>query len=187
MRNNLELRRKLFHIFSLLLWIPPVLYLSKPLVVLVFFVVISLNLAVVLKIEPISGAFKVFIDLFERERNLSKPGIQALFANVGIFLSFILFGKEATVVGVLVLAVGDGFSGLVGYHLGRRRLFYNPSKSVEGSFAFLIGSLLTLYPLTDFQTALKVSVLGTIVESLPVKVDDNLIIPLVSAGVFYFV
>jgi dolichol kinase len=47
---NLELRRKLFHIFSILLWLLPLFLLSKPLLLLLCLLVILLNLSLVFKL-----------------------------------------------------------------------------------------------------------------------------------------
>ncbi|GAB6065413.1 SEC59/DGK1/VTE5 family protein [Aquifex pyrophilus] len=176
----LELRRKLFHICSLLLLIIPVLYFPFWLNIFIFSSGILLNLLLVLKNEKIYPLFKLFIDLFEREENLEKPGIQSLYALLGIFISYLLFGKDA-VYGIVVLAVGDGFSGLIGHYFGKRRLFYNPKKSLEGSLAFFLSSFIALLFITELEKAFLISLVSAFVESLKLPLDDNLLIPIVAS------
>ncbi len=187
MKSSLEFRRKLFHIISLLLWIIPILGFPVPITLLLFLLVIGINTAVVFKYRPIYRLLAWFIDNFERDVNLDRPGIQALYANLGIFLSYLIFGTQASVAGVIVLAVGDGFSTLVGYHIGRRKLFYNPSKSIEGLTAFFIASFIALLLYTETHKALLVSAFSSIVESLPLRIDDNFTVPLTGSLIYYLV
>ncbi len=185
MRSSLELRRKLFHIVSLLLWIPPLVYLPGWLLTFIFVVVIFLNTLVVFRVNLLQKLFKPLIENLERERNLSSPGIQALYANLGIFISYLLFGNGAAVVGTVVLAVGDGFSGLVGYYLGRHRLFYNPQKTLEGQVSFLVSSVLALSFLMDYSKALLIATATSFLEGFPLRWDDNLTLPLFGSCIYY--
>ena len=62
------------------------------------------------------------------------------------------------------------------------------NKSLEGSVACLVSCLLVgvlmtrISPAITPQTALAGAVTATIVELLPIPVDDNLTIPVISAG-----
>ncbi len=172
----LEIRRKVFHLLTISLWLIPLLTLQRKVMLFLFLVVIALNLIVVFKVGI--NRFKAlynFVFYLERERNIEKPSIQALWANVGIFLSFLLFGSLCASAGVVLLAVGDAFAGLVGMIMGRTRIF---GKSLEGFFAFFLSSFLALLLLLDVKRALIVSFFGAIVELLPLKLDDNFLVPL---------
>lgn len=140
----------------------------------------------VFRIEPIYGLFRLLIYNLEREKNLERPGIQALYANLGIFVSFLLFGK-LSLFGVLVLSVGDSLSTLIGKLFGKSEIFFNTSKSWEGSLAFFLGSFLVLSLITDLRTALMVSALCALLEAMDTKLDDNLLIPIFASLLVYLV
>ena len=136
--------------------------------------------------DPFYGLFSLLIEHLERDKNLDRPGIQALYANVGVFLSFLIFGK-LSLFGVLVLSVGDSLSTFVGKLLGKNKIFFNPSKSWEGTLTFFLGSFLILSLITDYRTALLVSSLSALLEALDTKVDDNLLLPVFSSALVYLV
>ncbi len=180
----LELKRKLFHLFGVLSLATPVYFFPYWLNLFLFITAIAVNYLIVKKYPRFLKVFGVFIEQFERERNLSKPGIQSLYLLLGVFLSYLLFQKEA-IYGIITLAVGDAFSGIVGYYLGRRKLPYNPNKTIEGTFAFFISSFVALNFITRACEALVVSFISAIVESLPLKLDDNFTLPLISSFIAY--
>jgi dolichol kinase len=175
---NVELRRKLFHVFSILLWLLPLFLLPKPLLLLLCLLVILLNLSLVFKLGK--DRLKSIYDLiyyFEREKNLEKPSIQALWLNLGIFLSFLFFPKECSAVGVVITAVGDGFAGMVGYHFGKTKI---GNKSLEGALAFFVSTSLVLFPFLGPKVFL-VALAGMLVELFSKRFDDNFLLPLVGS------
>jgi len=181
--DDLETRRKVFHLFALLLWLLPLNYFPSIITLLVFALVIGLNLITVLGVgkERLAFYYRLVYKL-EREKNYSRPGIQALWANLGIFMVFMLFGKEPAMVSVLVLAVGDAFASVVGIRYGRTKV---GNKSLEGTIAFLLSTFLVLLPFLGLWKAFLICSFSAIVEALPISVDDNLSVPLV-AGVLYY-
>ncbi|WP_457601433.1 diacylglycerol/polyprenol kinase family protein [Hydrogenivirga sp.] len=183
---TLELRRQLFHLFLISIWVAPIHFLPRCVTLLLFAGVIALNLLVVYRYEPAARLFSLLIEKLERKGNLERPGVQALYANLGILLSFLLFGK-LSVVGVVVLAVGDSVSTLVGKFLGRRKLFFNPEKSWEGTLSFFVSvyGVLTLW--LGFEEALIVALFSSLTEALRQPLDDNLSVPLVASALIYLV
>ena len=105
---------------------------------------------------------------------------------MAILLCVISFPKPVAIFSILSLAFGDPLSAIVGIRYGKRHLV--PEKTIEGSLAFLLTvflcSLCVLLYMTDaegwrvFMSALILSVLGTAFEMIPLKLDDNLTIPL---------
>ena len=99
---------------------------------------------------------------------------------------FLLFEKYVAITSLLFLSIGDLMAAVIGEKFGRRRVF---SKSLEGSLAclascLLIGLLMTrIGPTITLPVAIIGAVLATIVELLPIPIDDNLTIPLLSAGI----
>ncbi len=182
--EDLETRRKVFHLFALLLWLIPLGFFPRGLSLFVFLIVIAINLAIVLKLwEDRLGFYYRLIYSLEREKNFSKPGIQALWANLGIFSVFLLFGKEPAIVSVVVLAVGDAFASMVGMRYGRTRM---GSKSLEGSIAFFLSTFLVLLSFLGLWKAFLICIFSAVVEALPISVDDNFSVPL-TAGFIYWI
>jgi len=182
----LELKRKLFHLVAVSSLALPVYLFPFWLNFLLFSTAVVLNYLLVKRNPLLMKVLGILVKHLEREKNLDRPGIQSLYLLSGVFLSYILFGEDS-VFGIITLAVGDALSGLVGYYLGRRKLFHNPRKTLEGSLAFFLSSFLVLNFLTYPLEAFLVALTGTIVESLPGKLDDNFTVPLSSSLVAYLV
>jgi len=100
-------------------------------------------------------------------------------------LVILLFPKPIAMASLLILIFSDTAAAFVGKGIGRIPIF---GKTLEGSMAFLISSLLIvwIYPnLNRFSGSL--AALGTtVVELLPIRVNDNLTIPLVAASIMFF-
>jgi dolichol kinase len=105
---------------------------------------------------------------------------------LGIVFSLLVFPAPIAYASIAVLTLGDGFACVFGRIFGKTPLFHNRRKTVEGSIcgfvcAFL-GSLLFLNPVY----ALVAAGVGMFVESIPVSVEDNLLIPLFSGMTLMF-
>jgi dolichol kinase len=106
-----------------------------------------------------------------------------------VLLTIITFPKPLALIAIYTLAISDPLSAIIGIQYGKRRVV--PHKSIEGSLAFFFSSLIiTLFVLSLTIGGLSPSVvivslvmsLGvSIFEMLPIKLDDNLTIPLFSA------
>ncbi|MBM3240961.1 phosphatidate cytidylyltransferase [Candidatus Poribacteria bacterium] len=100
-------------------------------------------------------------------------------------LSVLFFEKELAIACLSFLVLGDMFAAIIGTRFGRTKIWAN--KSLEGSFAcfavcLVIGLLIAwLFPehLTPKIVAIG-ALTATIVELLPLGIDDNLTIPLIS-------
>ena len=102
-----------------------------------------------------------------------------LFA-LGVMLSLLLFPTPINYASVAVLTLGDGFATIFGRMIGRTVFPFNKGKMVEGSifgflFAFL-GAMLFVDPIR----ALTAAATGMIMECLPLPVNDNLTVPIMS-------
>ncbi len=105
-----------------------------------------------------------------------------LLFGIGIWLTLALFSLSAATVGILVLAVGDGAASLMGRVFGRTVLAYNREKTIVGSLTvFVVGAVVAMSYL-PLGWSLAVGVVASFLESLPLGAYDNLLLPLVSAG-----
>ncbi|HLP17321.1 MAG TPA: SEC59/DGK1/VTE5 family protein [Bacteroidota bacterium] len=110
-------------------------------------------------------------------------------------LCVLILPKMIFITAFTILIVSDSLAALVGRRWGRHKFF---TKSFEGSLAFflsavavvLVASMLKYHPAdeTGFRAGIgfngyniwigiAAAAVGTVVEALPVKVDDNLSIP----------
>jgi dolichol kinase len=98
---------------------------------------------------------------------------------LGALLSVLLFEPIPASMAIYILAFGDGFSSLVGKLFGRFRMPFTRGKSIEGSLTCFIVSLLSSYAVSGkLGASAAVAAFATIVEALPTKDWDNILLPL---------
>lgn len=125
----------------------------------------------------------------ERESDKEFPGRGAIRFFTGALITLIIFRMhpEIVVAGILVLALGDSTSTLVGVSYGRHKIFYNQDKSIEGSLAGIVAGAIGIWILTPFTLFFSIvaSFVGMVTESLPIDVDDNLTVPVLTGLTLY--
>ncbi|MFH1106011.1 MAG: diacylglycerol/polyprenol kinase family protein [Candidatus Aenigmatarchaeota archaeon] len=84
-------------------------------------------------------------------------------------------------VSIAVLSLGDGFAALVGGLWGKHKFSFHKNRSWEGSLAFFAASLAGTMYLTNPVAAIMASLVGALVEILPVGIDDNVSVPIAVA------
>jgi glycerol-3-phosphate acyltransferase PlsY len=105
---------------------------------------------------------------------------------LGIGLSLFLYSAPVATAAVCFLAFGDVAATAVGERYGKTRI---RDKSLEGTTAFILASMTAGFILTLIGIAPMpaVIVLGALiaagVELLPLPVNDNLVIPIVSGAI----
>ncbi len=109
---------------------------------------------------------------------------------LGIGLSLYLYRMDIAAAAICFLAFGDVAATTIGERYGRTKI---GNKSLEGSLAFFAAAVLAglSLPLVGITVVPGVILTGAIVaagvELLPLPVNDNLVIPLVSGGVMTLV
>lgn len=99
---------------------------------------------------------------------------------LGIAISLLIFPVPIGYVAITILTLGDGFAHIFGLKFGNIRLPFNKGKNLEGSiFGFLFAFLAAMI-FVDPVRALIGTAVGIIVEGLPLPVNDNLAMPLIS-------
>jgi dolichol kinase/phosphoserine phosphatase len=98
----------------------------------------------------------------------------------GILLTLLLFPAPASSAAIAIFALGDSTASLVGGTLSKKPLPFNRAKTLEGTlagffFAFLAGSVFV-----SPWIALVGAAVAMTVEYLPLPINDNLLIPLVT-------
>lgn len=110
-----------------------------------------------------------------------------------VLLTIITFPKPIALVAIYTLAIADPLSAIIGIKYGNKRIV--PHKSLEGSAAFFVSTfLITLGVLSVytggvsfgiFMVTFVVALVSSTFEMLPLKLDDNLTIPLFTAFVLW--
>lgn len=123
-----------------------------------------------------------------RRRDQGRFVLGPVTLGLGALLTLLVFPPLPAAVGVYALAFGDGTASLAGKFIGRIRPPFLLGKSLEGSIACFLGTLLSAYPVTvyykgegDWRVSLIAAGVATIAEVIPFKDWDNVIIPLVVA------
>ena len=91
---------------------------------------------------------------------------------------------DIAVFALLIMTVSDAVAALVGSYFGKRKIF---NKTFEGTLAgIIVGILLCfLVPTIPVMIAVIGVIAGMSVELLPLRLNDNLSIPLVSGGIMH--
>jgi len=184
---NFEIRRKIFHLYSLVL---PIIYcfISKTFVVslLLFVTTITLYFDVARHYNPKIENFtnKFFAHLMRQsEQSGSFKLSSASYMMSGFFLGALFFSKGLAITAWLILIISDCLAAIVGTKIGTPR---ENGKSLEGSIAFFISAIiisLLSYSFigfaTTFPTILVSCAIITASEyySKQILIDDNLFIP----------
>ena len=176
-----ELRRKSIHLLGLIV---PILYFftSRDLIIIGVGALLTLALAAELLKGVVPGVRVIFLRIFSPilRSQEQKGGLTgATYFLIGSFLCILLFDKMLAIVCLCFLTLGDLCAALIGKQWGRIKLFSR--KSLEGSLACFVvctaaALLIGLHPVVAIAGAL----VATLIELLPIGVDDNVTIPLIS-------
>lgn len=182
-----ELIRKLIHIAASIIPIAYYLWVEWELII-IFTVCLSIGfLAADILRMYFSIVRKYFRRIFsallrENEANNQLTGATYLF--MGISVALIVFEKKTAVCSALMVTLADPVAAMVGKWIGTTPIL---GKTVQGSLAFFITAVI----ITGFLFGLHwqifiIAALITIIELLPMKINDNLTIP-VAAGVSLYI
>ena len=101
-----------------------------------------------------------------------------LYFAMGIFLTLLLFPAPVSGAAIAIFTLGDSTASLFGGLISKKPLPFNKGKTVEGSltgffFAFMAGIFFVSPALALIGAAVAMAI-----ESLPLPVNDNILIPL---------
>lgn len=129
-------------------------------------------------------------DFFERRHQFeSFPGQGPIFYTLGAYLALLLFKAEVAYASIIILAVGDAVSHLIGRYFGKVKTPLHPQKYIEGSIVAFLLSVPAAFAFFPNLTAVILASLAAMIVELPdlkigrFDLDDNLLIPLVAGGI----
>jgi dolichol kinase len=187
MITGIEIRRKTVHLATLVIPIGYALTSEKTVLTLLipfFLCYLSVDLLRHFHAGIASLFRKYFFGRVLREEE--KPTLMGstyfLFSTI---LTILLFPRSIAIVSILILILSDTAAALVGKGIGKIRFF---RKTLEGSLAFFLLSLLIVwsYPDVNRSSGTLAALGATVVEILPIPLDDNLTIPLVAGSIIFF-
>jgi dolichol kinase len=182
-----EVVRKAIHLFSLSI---PIIYFFIPkyfalwLLVPITAFALSLDIARYYIPTVAEWFYRWFGGLLRKhETDVNKKRLNgASNVLVSALLCVFVFPKIIAINAIAILIISDTTSALIGRRYGKHRFL---AKSLEGSTAFFVSAVLVILaaPKIDqlpmeYIIGLVAAAVGTVVEALPIKIDDNLTIPL---------
>ncbi|MBI4548015.1 MAG: dolichol kinase [Ignavibacteriae bacterium] len=191
---HIELVRKAIHLCSLSI---PIFYFFTPKnVALAVFIPLTIAFLVVdvarYYHKPIESWFYTWFGwlLRRRESDREKKRLNgATYVLISATLAIIIFPKFIAVTSFIILIISDLTAALVGRRFGKHKFF---EKTLEGSLGFFLSALLVVfltpkieYYVGEYLIGALAAAIGTIVEALPIDVDDNLSVPLSVGGILW--
>jgi HAD superfamily phosphoserine phosphatase-like hydrolase len=178
-----EVIREAIHACGVLVALAAMYFGVYPIAFLLFLTTLVYFVSELVRVEGVAVPLLSSITLrattdSERNEFATTPILLAL----GVILSLLLYPAPINYAVVAVVCLGDSAASIFGKLVGRTPLPFNKGKNLEGSvagllFAFL-GAAIFLMPLQ----ALLGAIVGMLVESLPLPVNDNLSIPLATGA-----
>jgi len=182
--TRFELRRQLLHIIVGIAIISTIilfthLYKANGPIYAEFMVFIGLQVMLMAINSRMQGSRNRLLEpLFKTfERAGVSPGYGAFWYGMGVLFSFVFISDvNFLIAAIIALGIGDGIATIVGRH-GRAKNPLNPEKSLEGTASFFASTAVLSFPFIGFLS-IPFALVTAIVESLPLKFDDNFTIPL---------
>jgi len=109
-----------------------------------------------------------------------------IFFAFGILFTLLLFPRPASSAAIVILALGDSTASIFGKMFGRNALPFNKVKTLEGSLiGFIFAFFGAMFFVNPFMAAAGAAG-AMLIESLPLPINDNLVIPLVTGALLTF-
>ncbi|MFC1492974.1 diacylglycerol/polyprenol kinase family protein [candidate division KSB1 bacterium] len=182
-----EIKRKLFHQLSLS--IPVGYWFLDRSIVLKILVPIAVTVLVVdivrFNIPWFQNLFMKIFGVIVREHETRYfTGSTFLLSAAVIVIYF--FPKNYAILSLIIVTISDACAALTGKKFGKIRIF---EKTLEGSLAFLATALFIglIIPDIDYFHGIIAAVSATIIELIPMPIDDNFLIPIGTCLVLYFI
>ncbi len=135
------------------------------------------------------------LDLWERDEiKKTFPGKGMIFFFIGVLFVTKLFERDIALASIMILALGDSLSHLVGEQFGKIKNIFNgkSQKLLEGTIAGILSGTIGALLFVPFPEAFLGSTAAMIAEVIKIDfnertLDDNVIVPLVAGTVMYII
>ena len=176
-----ELLRKSIHICNSLFAYSLFIFDQNSFAIIIGLFTIAMILFEIMRIrsKKINSLFIRFFGHIIRDFESKGSLTGATYVMISSFFILIFFDKYVCIASILIMSYSDTAAAIFGKKYGKTKIF---NKTLEGSLAFFLTSLMIvfiLYPEINLNFGLIAILVATIVESLPIKIDDNLTVPLI--------
>jgi len=175
------------------IFIPIIYYLLPQYSARLLLMAVTLVVVVVdylrLHVDGIKEGFIVFFGSFLRRHEFSRLS-GATYLLLGCLITSLVCRKPIVVAACAFIIVGDTFASILGQNVKSLKLFRK--KTLLGSLGFLLSSLgvaVAVHFLPDtlpLATLVIGAVTATVLEALPLPLDDNFVVPIVSGLIMTF-
>jgi dolichol kinase len=118
-------------------------------------------------------------DLASRERDRGSYVLGPVTLGLGAMGALFFYPEPAASIAIYALAFGDSFSSIIGKGIGGIQLPFTGGKTASGSMTCLLIVFVVSYLLTGYLgVSLLIAFVATVLEALPLKDMDNIVIPL---------
>lgn len=151
-----------------------------PIEILLFLAVLGYSLSEFLRLSGIDVPIVSDITkVAERKRDEGNFVLGPVTLVIGILISSLIFDSRCYTIGILSLAFGDGLASLCGKFFGQLHIPMTEGKTVAGSLScFFAIFVCTFCVCKNTYASFIIALAGTLIEVLPLKDFDNLIIPI---------
>jgi len=128
---------------------------------------------------------KIFRSMYRKSEENNFSGL--IWTLTGGFLTIFIFNDKKIVTTVLLyMCLGDSAAGLIGTHHGKTKIGYWKYKTLEGSLACFVVCFICGIFFLPWELALIGAIIATIIEFLPLPLNDNFWLPLISGFLLTF-
>ncbi|MDR2898388.1 MAG: phosphatidate cytidylyltransferase [Spirochaetaceae bacterium] len=183
-----ELFRKSIHVCAA--FVPLFLGLNRSLTLILLCVVLVLYLiAEIFRFKGIEVPFvSAVTDMASRQRDRGRFVLGPVTLAMGVLVTAFFFEHPAATIGIYALAFGDGIASLVGRAVGHLTIPFTGGKTLEGSIACFCAVFIAAFVVSrNPSVSLCIAGAAMVLEALPLKDFDNLLIPIVIALLSQFV
>jgi diacylglycerol kinase (CTP) len=192
-RSDLHLKRKFFHMQGAVGILVPYLFFGFTCETMA--AIMGTVLAFVMAVEYSRARWEWVNSIAVKAmggvmRDTEVNGLTGIpFYMASCLFSFLIFPRHVTVLAILYLAFGDPSSSFFGVLYGKNKIF--PNKSLQGTLGGFVVCAVATFAYVESQhfpggKVLLISLLGgfagAVSELLPLNVDDNFAIPVVSGA-----
>jgi len=188
--DKLELRRQIAHLFTgavIVLLLKLQLMNTQILFTITFLGGILVVIARKIRVPLIHD----LLEYFERPHHIARfPGKGSFFLVLGSALATLIFDLHIAMAAIMIMAVGDSVTNIVGRHFGKIKNPFNAKKNIEGTVSAIFFSTLAGLFFIPFFPAFIASTVSMAIESIDlgikrfeIEIDDNVVIPLVAGAV----
>lgn len=151
--------------------------------VLTMLTIIGVIISLISKTYKIPGIYQ-FLKFFDRPEDMQRlPGKGAIYFFLGSALSLLLFGKNIASAAIIILAVGDSMTYIIGKPFGKIKTPLSDKKLLEGAIAGWVLATAAAMLFVNFTAAVAASFTAMLVEFMDLgkrQVNDNFLIPIIS-------